>query len=188
MRTPWRASIAARRRGSVQFGRSATGASNKGVATRKAVSLFTGTGPGATLAFSAATSPLAKSLRHRRIVSSRTPNAAAILGLAQPASVSSTARPVRLSTIAGAGKSQKGGALFVARGNRRLSCHAIPLRIGTHSESYNPSVGQPGGTCLGTVRYQPLYLGGFRDGSYSSTPRGTHPARYRSRPSPHLTR
>ena len=44
------------------------------------------------LAFSAATPPAMKSLRHRRTVSSRTPNASAILGLVQPASVSSTAR------------------------------------------------------------------------------------------------
>ena len=39
------------------------------------------------LVFSAATPPAAKWLRHRRTVSSRTPNASAILGLVQPASV-----------------------------------------------------------------------------------------------------
>ena len=49
-------------------------------------------GPGAMLAFSAATPPAVKSLRHRRTVSSRTPNASAILRLVQPASVKSTAR------------------------------------------------------------------------------------------------
>src|SRR5271157_1646207 len=92
MHTPSRASISARRRGIVQLRRSATGSSSKGVATRKAASLFIGGGPGAMLAFSAATPPTAKSLRHRRTVSSRTPNASAILGLVQPASVSSTAR------------------------------------------------------------------------------------------------
>ncbi len=43
-------------------------------------------------AFSAATPPAVKSLRHRRTVSSRTPNACAILELVQPASVKSTAR------------------------------------------------------------------------------------------------
>jgi len=53
MRTPSRASISARRRGIVQLRRSATGCSNKGVTTRNAASLFTGAGPGATLAFSA---------------------------------------------------------------------------------------------------------------------------------------
>ena len=52
--------------------------SNKGVTTRNAASLFTGAGPGATLAFSASIPPPAKSLRHRRTVSSRTPNASAI--------------------------------------------------------------------------------------------------------------
>ena len=44
------------------------------------------------LAFSAATPPAAKALRHRRTVSSRTPNASAISGLVQPVSVKSTAR------------------------------------------------------------------------------------------------
>src|SRR5271165_3207109 len=92
MRTPSRASISARRRGIVQLRRSATGSSSNGVATRKAASLFTGAGPGATLAFNASTPPFAKSLRQRRTVSSRTPNASAIFGLVQPASVSSTAR------------------------------------------------------------------------------------------------
>ncbi len=92
MHTPSRASISARRRGIVQLRRSATGSSSKGVATRKAASLFIGGGPGAMLAFSAATPPAVKSLRQRRTVSSRTPNASAILGLVQSASVSSTAR------------------------------------------------------------------------------------------------
>ena len=53
MRTPSRASISARRRGIVQLRRSATGSSSRGMATRSAASLFTGAGPGATLAFSA---------------------------------------------------------------------------------------------------------------------------------------
>ena len=92
MRTPSRASISARRRGIVQFGRLATGSSSSGVTTRNAAELFTGTGPGAMLAFNASTPPLPNSLRHRRTVSSRTPNASAIRGLDQPAKVSSTAR------------------------------------------------------------------------------------------------
>jgi hypothetical protein len=92
MRVPVRVSISARRRGIVQFGRSATGCSSSGTTTRNAVSLFTGGGPGAMLAFNASTPPLANSLRQRRTVSSRTPNASAIRGLLQPASVSSTAR------------------------------------------------------------------------------------------------
>src|SRR5271166_2465809 len=92
MRTPSRASISARRRGIVQLRRSATGSSSKGVTTRNAVSLLTGAGPGATLAFSASTPPPANSLRQKRTVSSLTPNASAICGLVQPASVRSTAR------------------------------------------------------------------------------------------------
>ena len=90
--TPSRASISVRRRGIVQLRRSAMGSSSKGVITRNAVSLFIGAGPGATLAVSAATPPSAESLRQRRTVSSRTPNASAICGLVQPDSVSSTAR------------------------------------------------------------------------------------------------
>jgi hypothetical protein len=61
-------------------------------AIRNAASLFTGAGPGATLAFSAPAPSRTKSLRHRRTVSSRTPNASAMRGLVQPASVSNTAR------------------------------------------------------------------------------------------------
>ena len=82
----------ARRRAIVQFRRSATGWSSKGVTTRSAVSLFTGAGPGAMLAFNAATPPLPKSLRHSRTVSSRTPNPSAIRALVQPERVKSTAR------------------------------------------------------------------------------------------------
>jgi hypothetical protein len=101
MRTPSRASISARRRGIVQLRRSATGSLSNGVATRKAATLFTCAGPGAMLAFSAATPPAAKSLRQSRTISSRTPNASAILELVQPASVSSTGRPpVRFPAIA----------------------------------------------------------------------------------------
>src|SRR5271165_641924 len=97
MRTPARASISARRRGIVQLRRPATGCSSKGVTTRNAVSLFTGAGTGATLAFRASRPPPAKSLRQRRTVSSRTPNASAIRGLVQPASVSSMARALSAS-------------------------------------------------------------------------------------------
>ena len=55
--TPSRASISVMRRGIVQLGRSATGASSRGVTTRSAASVFTGAGPGATLAFNASTPP-----------------------------------------------------------------------------------------------------------------------------------
>jgi hypothetical protein len=92
MLTPSRASISARSRGIVQLVRSATGSLSKGVATRSAASLFSGAGPGATLAFSASTPPRMKSLRQSRTVSSRTANASAIRPLVQPASVSNTAR------------------------------------------------------------------------------------------------
>jgi hypothetical protein len=62
------------------------------IATFRMASLLTEGAPDAMLALSAAAPPAVKSLRQRRTVSSRTPNASAILGLVQPASVSSTAR------------------------------------------------------------------------------------------------
>jgi hypothetical protein len=97
MHTPSRASISARMRAIVQFGRLATGSSSNGVTARKAVSLFTGGGPGATLAFSASVPPRLKSLRHSRTVSSRTLNASAMRGLVQPDSVSRMARALSAS-------------------------------------------------------------------------------------------
>jgi hypothetical protein len=73
--------------------RSATGASSNGVTTRKAASLFTGTGPGATLVFKASTPPAMKAPRQKRTVSSRTQNASAIFELVHPpASVTGRAR------------------------------------------------------------------------------------------------
>ena len=105
-------------------------AAGKGAAMRKAASLFTGGGPGAMLAFSAATPPAVKSLRQRRTVSSRTPNASAILGLVQPARVSSTARARSASPRPREiGKSQKGGALLVARRTETFPpyhCESVP--------------------------------------------------------------
>src|ERR671928_5372 len=89
---PSRALISAMRRASVQLGRPATGASSNGAATLNAASVLTGAGPGAGLVFSASTPPRAKSLRHRRTVSSRTPKASAMRGLVQPERVSNTAR------------------------------------------------------------------------------------------------
>ena len=97
MLTPTCASISVRSRAIVQFTLSATGCSSNGVTTRRAASLFTGGGPGATLAFSPSIPSLMKSPRQRRTVSSRTPNASAIRGLVQPASVRSTARALSAS-------------------------------------------------------------------------------------------
>src|SRR5271166_6438315 len=90
--TPSRASISVMRRGIVQLVRSATGASSRGATTRSAASVFTGGGPGATVAFNASTPPRANSLRHRRTVSSRTLKASAMRGLVHPDNVSKIAR------------------------------------------------------------------------------------------------
>src|SRR5829696_4339444 len=75
MRTPARLSISSARRGSVQFGRSATGPDRTSSAAAKAHSALTGVGPGATDFFSASIPPVRKVLRQKRTVSSRTPNA-----------------------------------------------------------------------------------------------------------------
>src|ERR687889_1243105 len=92
MRTPERFSISSARRGSVQFGRSATGPERTSSATASARSALTGFGPGATDVFSASTPPLMKALRQNRTVSSRTPKASAICPLVQPERVSKIAR------------------------------------------------------------------------------------------------
>ena len=88
MDIPSRASISRASRASVQFVRSATGCDSSGPATRSAASALNGEGPGAIVALRASTPWQAKSLRHSRTVSSRTPNASAICGLVQPFSVS----------------------------------------------------------------------------------------------------
>ena len=136
MRTPSRASISARKRAIVQFGRSATGSSSSGVTTRNAVELFTGTGPGAMLAFSASTPPLPKSLRHSRTVSSRTPKRFSDprTGPARQRQQHGT-RPIRLPAIARPRKRHQGDPLFGARCNQRLSTHTAPIQIGANTES-----------------------------------------------------
>src|SRR3954467_4846121 len=92
MRTPARVSISSANRGSVQFGRSATGPDRTSSATARARSALTGAGPGATDVFSASMPPVMKALRQNRTVSSRTPKAWAIWPLVQPDRVSKIAR------------------------------------------------------------------------------------------------
>src|SRR4051812_8374256 len=92
MRRPERCSISLAKRGSVQFGRFATGADRSSSATSNARSALIAAGPGATVALSAPTPPRMNALRHSRTVSSRTPNASAISGLVQPRNVSRIAR------------------------------------------------------------------------------------------------
>src|SRR4051794_36293164 len=98
MRTPARLSISSAKRGSVQFGRSATGPDRTSSATARARSALTGAGPGATAVFSASSPPIMKALRQTRTVSSRTPKASAMWPLVQPERVSKIARE-RLSAI-----------------------------------------------------------------------------------------
>ncbi len=57
MRPPARVSISACNRGIVQLCRSATASASNGTATRSAASLFTGVGPGVTVAFKASIPP-----------------------------------------------------------------------------------------------------------------------------------
>src|SRR3954454_17919169 len=92
MRTPERVSISSAKRGSVQFGRSATGPDRTSSATASARSALTGAGPGAIDVFRASSPPVMKALRQKRTVSSRTPKAWAIWPLVQPDRVSKIAR------------------------------------------------------------------------------------------------
>src|SRR6185503_12949347 len=92
MRTPARVSISSAKRGSVQFGRFATGPDRTSSATASAHSALTGAGPGAMDFFSASIPPVMKALRQKRTVSSRTPKASAIWPLVQPDRVSKIAR------------------------------------------------------------------------------------------------
>ena len=138
MRTPSRASIAARRRGIVhRFFQQGGGHAQGGFS-------FIGGGPGAMLAFSATTPPAVKSLRQRRTVSSRTPNASAILGLVQPASVSSTARArpasPRSREPARATRAARCSSLAVT-GDFPAMPHTLQIGPGNKSETY-PLVNQ----------------------------------------------
>src|SRR4051812_19264330 len=92
MRTPERVSISSAKRGSVQFGRSATGPDRTSSATASARSALTGAGPGAIDVFRASSPPVMKALRQKRTVSSRTPKAWAIWPLVLPDRVSKIAR------------------------------------------------------------------------------------------------
>ena len=137
MLTPSRASISARRRAIVQLGRLATGSSSNGVTTRKAVSLFTGGGPGATLAFKridATAAEIAAPQPHRVL-----PHAERF-GDARTGPTrkrqQDCACSVRLAAITRASKGRQGGTLIIARQNRGLAAHAAPLRIDGYSESY----------------------------------------------------
>ena len=149
MRAPARASISARRRGIVQLGRLATGASSKGCTTRKAVSLFTGRRAGRDACFQRLDTAVGEiaAPQANRIFSHaerlRDPGAGPPRQRQQY-----PARPIRLPSITRVGERHKGGALLTARRNRRFSRHAIHLRIEVHSESQNPSVGQSSGICL----------------------------------------
>src|SRR4051794_28220881 len=92
MRTPERVSISSAKRGSVQFGRSATGQDRTSSATASAHAALPGAGPGAPDVFSASIPPVLTVLRQKRTVSSRTPKASAIWPLVQPKRVSTIAR------------------------------------------------------------------------------------------------
>jgi len=145
MRTPSRVSISARSRGMVQLRRSATGFSSKDVTTRKAASLFTGAGPGATLAVSApdaAAHEIAAPQADRvfahpeRLGNPR----AGPTGQRQQHG----AGPVRLAAITRASQGYQSASLFLGCRERRFSSHALHLRIGAVSESDRKSlVNQP---------------------------------------------
>src|SRR6516162_8228879 len=85
--TPSRDAISSARRASVQLTRLVTGADKRGSATRRAACVFIGSGPGKGRVSRASTPPFMNWLRHKRTVSSRTPNASERRELVQPLSV-----------------------------------------------------------------------------------------------------
>ena len=149
MRTPARVSISSARRGSVQFGRSATGPDRTSSATARARSALTGAGPGATDVFSASMPPVMKALRQKRTVSSRTPKASAIWPLVQPDRVSKIARARSASPRSRERlRAISARSLFFVCRNRGFARHDPNLRSDQTTESQPASVGQPGHTCL----------------------------------------
>jgi hypothetical protein len=126
MRTPARLSISSARRGSVQFGRSATGPDKTSWATSRARSALTGAGPGATDFFSASMPPVMKALRQTRTVSSRTPKA----------------------TIPRVAQSDQLLPLLFVRRNRGFTRHDPNLKSDQKTGSRPTFVGQPLQTCL----------------------------------------
>jgi hypothetical protein len=133
-----RAAISLARRASVQFVLSATGCDRRGPATLSAACAFSGTGPGATLAFSASIPPCMKSLRQSRTVSSRTPKACAIRLLVQPSSVSRIARARSASALftppAHAFKTAFCSSVAVTGDLPAMSCPRESLRRQNHSQ------------------------------------------------------
>lgn len=144
MRTPAHFSISSAKRGSVEFGRPATGKDKRSSATASAHSAFTGAVPGATDILSASTPPLMKALRHKRTVSSRTSKASAILGLVHPNNVGKSARAWSASPRSRDRlRANNAPPLLFARHNRELARHDHDLESEQTMESRHPSVGRP---------------------------------------------
>jgi hypothetical protein len=137
MRTPSRASISARRRGIVQLRRSAAGSLSKGVATREAASLFTGDGPGAMLAFSAATPPAAKSLRQSRTYPRARKTPPQSQDWYSPQASAARRAPVRLPTIARTGQ-RRGRRCSSLATTRDFPAMPHTMQITGRSEAQKP--------------------------------------------------
>jgi len=133
----------------VQFGRSATGSSSKGVTTRNAVFALHRRRPGRDARFQgvhAAPAEIAAPQPNRVFAHAER--------LGDPRTGPTRkrqqhgARPVRLPAITRPRKGRQRTTPVNARRNRRLATHAAPVRIGANSESQNPRVGQSTGICL----------------------------------------
>jgi hypothetical protein len=92
----WR-STSALNLGKVQLVRFSTGSRSKALATARARSPFSADGPGARVERNASTAPSANHCLQCRTEAAVTPNASAISGLLQPASVRRMARPLSAS-------------------------------------------------------------------------------------------
>ena len=110
-------------------------ASRSGVMTRSAASVFSGRGPGATLAFSASMPPRIKSLRQRRTVSSA--DAKRLGNPCGPAikRQQHRARPVRFTALPRCRQSFQRRPLLLTRLHWRFPRHAPPPRINANTES-----------------------------------------------------
>ena len=117
---PLRAASSACNRGSVQFGRSVTGADRTSRARASAASLLTGAAPACGFARNPSTPSAMNHVRHRRTLSGVTPNTRAICPLVQPFTDNKMARArsasLRRADSASASNSATSAAVAVTRG------------------------------------------------------------------------
>src|SRR3954447_26145011 len=137
MVTPLRAASSVCNRGSVQFGRSVTGADRTSRAKASAASLLTGAAPVCGLARNPSTPSAMNHVRQRRTLSGVTPNARAICPLVQPPADNRMARArsasSRRAESANASNSEVSSVVVTTRGRPTMiaSPSVTPIRAPT---------------------------------------------------------